>query len=241
MASTHPDPEDRPFPVPWEDDDTPGVSIHPLSHADIEAILASPHGRGARPQPPLPARPAPALASPAGCTPRAVDGTHGPHRQQRSQPGWAAGRVRPGRIPAPPRGRAHHLDPHPALAGARHPGRRCGRLAGRHPAQPAPARPRPADRRRARRRLVAAAVPPQPRDPSLAARRRRGAPPRPPGYPRLDGAARPGRPPLHGEHRSSGHRHPRGVRDRRQALPRPPAPVPRRAALARPLPPWPPP
>src|SRR6266581_1140977 len=40
MASTHPDPEDRPFPVPWEDDDTPGVSIHPLSHADIEAILA---------------------------------------------------------------------------------------------------------------------------------------------------------------------------------------------------------
>jgi Nuclease-related domain len=40
MASTHPDPEDRPFPVPWEDDDTPGVSIHPLSHADLDAILA---------------------------------------------------------------------------------------------------------------------------------------------------------------------------------------------------------
>jgi hypothetical protein len=40
MASTHPDPEDRPFPVPWEADDTPGVSIHPLSHADVEAILA---------------------------------------------------------------------------------------------------------------------------------------------------------------------------------------------------------
>jgi Nuclease-related domain len=42
MASSHPrpDPEERPFPVAWEDDDTPGVSIHPLSDADIEAILA---------------------------------------------------------------------------------------------------------------------------------------------------------------------------------------------------------
>jgi hypothetical protein len=41
MASPHPqDPEERPFPLPWEDDDTPGLSIHPLSHADVEAILA---------------------------------------------------------------------------------------------------------------------------------------------------------------------------------------------------------
>jgi hypothetical protein len=40
MASPHPDPDDRPFPLPWEDDDTPGVSIHPLGHADVEAILA---------------------------------------------------------------------------------------------------------------------------------------------------------------------------------------------------------
>jgi hypothetical protein len=41
MASPHPqDPEERPFPLPWEDDDTPGVSIHPLTQADVEAILA---------------------------------------------------------------------------------------------------------------------------------------------------------------------------------------------------------
>ena len=60
MASTHPDPEDRPFPVDWEDDDTPGVSIHPLTHADVEAILA--HLADApdtdRRSPPRPTRPA---------------------------------------------------------------------------------------------------------------------------------------------------------------------------------------
>jgi hypothetical protein len=39
MASPHPDPEERPFPLAWEDDDTPGVSIHPLTQADVEAIL----------------------------------------------------------------------------------------------------------------------------------------------------------------------------------------------------------
>jgi hypothetical protein len=38
--SAHHDPEERPFPVAWEDDDTPGVSIHPLGQADVEAILA---------------------------------------------------------------------------------------------------------------------------------------------------------------------------------------------------------
>jgi hypothetical protein len=41
MASPHPhsDPDRERFPVPWEDDDTPGVSIHPLGQADVEAIL----------------------------------------------------------------------------------------------------------------------------------------------------------------------------------------------------------
>jgi hypothetical protein len=40
MASPHPqDPDDQPFPLAWEDDDTPGLSIHPLSHADVAAIL----------------------------------------------------------------------------------------------------------------------------------------------------------------------------------------------------------
>jgi hypothetical protein len=42
MASPHPHPdhEQERFPLPWEDDDTPGLSVHPLTQADIEAILA---------------------------------------------------------------------------------------------------------------------------------------------------------------------------------------------------------
>jgi hypothetical protein len=40
MASPHPDHDRERFPLPWEDDDTPGLSIHPLGHADVEAILA---------------------------------------------------------------------------------------------------------------------------------------------------------------------------------------------------------
>jgi hypothetical protein len=40
MASPHPDPDPAAsFPVPWEDDDTPGLSIHPLTQADLNAIL----------------------------------------------------------------------------------------------------------------------------------------------------------------------------------------------------------
>jgi hypothetical protein len=41
-SSSHPHPEhDRGrFPLAWEDDDTPGVSVHPLTQADMEAILA---------------------------------------------------------------------------------------------------------------------------------------------------------------------------------------------------------
>jgi hypothetical protein len=43
MASPHPHPDNERerFPVPWEDDDTPGLSIHALTQADMEAILAS--------------------------------------------------------------------------------------------------------------------------------------------------------------------------------------------------------
>jgi hypothetical protein len=44
MASSshpHPDNERERFPLPWEDDDTPGVSVHALTREDMEAILAS--------------------------------------------------------------------------------------------------------------------------------------------------------------------------------------------------------
>jgi hypothetical protein len=43
MASSHPHPdhERERFPLPWEDDDTPGLSVHALTQADMEAILAS--------------------------------------------------------------------------------------------------------------------------------------------------------------------------------------------------------
>jgi len=43
MASPypHPDNERERFPVGWEDDDTPGLSVHALTQADMEAILAS--------------------------------------------------------------------------------------------------------------------------------------------------------------------------------------------------------
>jgi hypothetical protein len=37
----HPDHERERFPVAWEDDDTPGLSIHALTREDTEAILAS--------------------------------------------------------------------------------------------------------------------------------------------------------------------------------------------------------
>jgi hypothetical protein len=40
MTSPHPDHDRERFPLPWEDDDTPGVSIHPLGQADVAAILA---------------------------------------------------------------------------------------------------------------------------------------------------------------------------------------------------------
>jgi hypothetical protein len=66
---THPDPDRERFPVPWEDDDTPGVSIHPLTQTDLSAILAHLHGGpdpdrrrqpGPSPTSPPPPKPAPA-------------------------------------------------------------------------------------------------------------------------------------------------------------------------------------
>jgi hypothetical protein len=40
-SSPHPDHERERFPLPWEDDDAPGLSVHALSRQDAEAILAS--------------------------------------------------------------------------------------------------------------------------------------------------------------------------------------------------------
>jgi hypothetical protein len=39
-SSPHTNNERERFPVPWEDDDTPGLSVHALTQADMEAILA---------------------------------------------------------------------------------------------------------------------------------------------------------------------------------------------------------
>jgi Nuclease-related domain len=39
-SSPHPDNERERFPLPWEDDDAPGLSIHPLTRENMEAILA---------------------------------------------------------------------------------------------------------------------------------------------------------------------------------------------------------
>jgi Nuclease-related domain len=40
-SSPHPDHERERFPLAWEDDDTPGLSVHALTREDMEAILAS--------------------------------------------------------------------------------------------------------------------------------------------------------------------------------------------------------
>jgi hypothetical protein len=43
MARSHPHPDNERerFPLPWEEDDAPGLSVHRLTRADAEAILAS--------------------------------------------------------------------------------------------------------------------------------------------------------------------------------------------------------
>jgi hypothetical protein len=40
-SSPHPDHERERFPLPWEDDDAPGLSVHALTREDAETILAS--------------------------------------------------------------------------------------------------------------------------------------------------------------------------------------------------------
>ena len=90
---------------------------------------------------------------------------------------------------------------------------------------------------------LGAAVPAQPGRLCLAAGSGGGAAHRPParaaGAARLGGPARPGRPREPGQHRPPGDRPGRGVRDRLQAVSRPPPTRPVRAAMARPLPPRP--
>jgi hypothetical protein len=51
-SSPHPDNERERFPLPWEDDDAPGLSVHALTREDMEAILASMPDR-ADDEPPL--------------------------------------------------------------------------------------------------------------------------------------------------------------------------------------------
>jgi hypothetical protein len=97
MASPHPhqDPHhDREqFPVPWEDDDTPGLSIHPLGQADLNAILAHLHGapdpdRPLQPGPPPAPRTAPARRRPQG-TPGASAQAQYRRRREVEHAAWA--------------------------------------------------------------------------------------------------------------------------------------------------------
>jgi hypothetical protein len=99
MASPHPhDPDDRPFPLAWEDDDTPGLSVHPLTAADAEAILAHLPGE---PDPDRPLRRTPSPARSRRPTParrrRQALGTPGAsaqaeyqRRRAREHTTWAA-------------------------------------------------------------------------------------------------------------------------------------------------------
>jgi hypothetical protein len=94
-SSSHPDPDSERFPLPWEDDDTPGLSIHPLTPADLNAILAHLHGhpdpdRPSQPGPtPTPApRPAPARRRPVG-TPGASAEAQYRRRRDVEHAAWA--------------------------------------------------------------------------------------------------------------------------------------------------------
>jgi hypothetical protein len=98
MASPHPDHDREQFPVPWEDDDTPGVSIHPLTQADVEAILAYLHGapdpdrplrRGPAPTSPPTPRPTPARRRRPVGTPGASAEAHYRRRRDHEHAAWA--------------------------------------------------------------------------------------------------------------------------------------------------------
>jgi hypothetical protein len=101
-SSPHPDNERERFPVPWEDDDAPGLSVHPLTRQDTEAILASmPNERDDTPPLRLPS-PQPAAAH---RPPRRAYGTPGASAQAEYQRRRAAehaawARTRPLRVAA---------------------------------------------------------------------------------------------------------------------------------------------
>jgi hypothetical protein len=178
MARSHPHPDNERerFPLPWEDDDTPGVSVHALTRADVEAILAQmPDEPDTDPPLRLPSLRRAAAARQdrrALGTPGASAQAEYRRRRQVEYAAWA--RTLP-------------------LADGRD--RTCGRRrrAGGDRGGPADAC-RPAGRHGdGGGGLLAAAVPAQPRDPGVAARRRRRTPRRPtPGTP---GPARLGRQP----------------------------------------------
>jgi Nuclease-related domain len=103
-SSPHPDNERERFPLPWEDDDTPGLSVHALTREDMEAILAQ------MPDEPDTERPI-RLASRRGATPasrrrrRQAYGTPGAsaeteHQRRRAAEHAAWARTRPLRLAA---------------------------------------------------------------------------------------------------------------------------------------------
>ena len=221
MARPHPDPPDPDGFWPSCDDQQPGVSIRPLSHADLAALLAH-----------LAPRPGPAPPEGPAGMPAAGGGGAGPGQRRPPR------RLRPRRVPAPAGRRAGRLDPQPALAGRRGRRRRPGRLAGSPPGSLPTWRPWPGSRSRPGWAGCCGSAPL--RHLGLAARRGRGAAHRPAAGPagaaRLGGPARPGHPRLRGQHRSPGHRPGRGAGDRHQAVPGAAAAGRRRDGLARPPP-----
>jgi nuclease-like protein len=106
MASSsqpHPDNERERFPVPWEDDDAPGLSVHALTREDMEAILASmPDEPDDEPPLRLPSRRKAAaarrLARRSYGTPGASAQAEDQRRRQAEHAAWA--RTRPLRIAA---------------------------------------------------------------------------------------------------------------------------------------------
>jgi hypothetical protein len=107
MASSphpHPDHDRERFPLGWEDDDTPGLSVHPLTQADMEAILAhlpgEPDDAAARSTPTAPParRTAPARRRRALGTPGASAEAEYRRRREVEHAAWA--RILPIRVAA---------------------------------------------------------------------------------------------------------------------------------------------
>jgi hypothetical protein len=197
MPRPQPDPDPDSF---WPScDEQPGVTIRPLSHADLTALVAhldqhdrhqdldDTPGRG---------EPAPVLAV----------------RVRQRRP---ARRLRRRRVPASADRRVGRLDPRPALASGRGTDRWRSRLAADRPGH----RP-PVLRGRSGggiRGGLGGAIPRLSQHPCLAAWGGWGAPHRAPARPAgaagVGGAARPGHPWLSGQYRSSGDRPRRCGRD----------------------------